>query len=59
MRMLGSLQDRMDSLLDQVNDHEARIVKQENKTKTHDGMHKNGKCLSSLFFSSYTFICLK
>ena len=40
----------MDSLLDQVNDHEARIVKQENKTKTHDGMHKNGKCLPSLFF---------
>ena len=27
----------------QVDDHDARIVRLENKTKSHDNLHKNGK----------------
>ena len=49
-RLLGALQQEFDSMKGQVADHDARIIKLENKTKSHDGLHKQGKSSSLIVY---------
>ena len=42
-KLHGALLDRIEALEGKANDHDDRLVKVENKTKSHDGLHKQGK----------------
>ena len=42
-KLHGALLDRIEALEGKANDHDDRLVKVENKAKSHDGLHKQGK----------------
>ena len=55
-KLHGALLDRIEALEGKANDHDDRLVKVENKTKSHDGLHKQGKYKIKLITLVFIFV---